>query len=258
MKYYNIYKIMLSAETHRNEFMKLVITGNENKCIEYINEHDDFYNATIYNQGKINMLQLVCSRHLEKVAMALIDKKCNIIYQDMYGWSVIMYAKFYGLNNVVTYIIDNITDVTTRATHRGMSEMMYICGSAYSDHIIKMIDRGYNIYYRSVADESLFIIATNLRIYQIVKKLIDIDTNFIDEFNTIYHNLKLKRDEFYYDITKYCADKRDGYKHEIIATMNDASPANALHQSFHTTYAVELVDIICDYIILHVLPIKKS
>ncbi|AYV79853.1 MAG: hypothetical protein Faunusvirus64_6, partial [Faunusvirus sp.] len=36
----------------------------------------------------------------------------------------------------------------------------------------------------------------------------------------------------------------------IIDAMNDASPANVLYRSFHTTYAVELVDIICDFILL--------
>ncbi|AYV79850.1 MAG: hypothetical protein Faunusvirus64_3 [Faunusvirus sp.] len=49
---------------------------------------------------------------------------------------------------------------------------------------------------------------------------------------------------------KYCVDKRDAYKNKIIATMNDVSPTNMLYQSFHTTYAVELVDIICDFILL--------
>ncbi|AYV79431.1 MAG: hypothetical protein Faunusvirus13_24 [Faunusvirus sp.] len=239
-------------EAKKYEFLKLVIESNEDKCIEYINRNDDFFNIIADNFEHSNMLQMTCMYKLNKVAIALIDKKCNLTYQDTNGWSAIIYATWYRLENIAEYIIDKVTDITTRSTVFGLSEMMYILRCGHIKNVIKMINRGYNIYHKNNINNSIFTDAIDFRSNQVVKKLIDIDTNFIDEFNTIYHNPELKRDEFYYDITKYCADKRDGYKHKIIATMNDASPANALYQSFHTTYAVQLVDIICDFILLKI------
>ncbi|AYV79587.1 MAG: hypothetical protein Faunusvirus25_5 [Faunusvirus sp.] len=112
-----------------------------------------------------------------------------------------------------------------------------------------MIDYGYDIYYKNISKESLFTVATHYRLTEIVQKLIDINTDFIEEFNILYH-LDHVKDEFYNNIIKYCVDKRGIIKREIIATMDDASPTNALYQSFHTTYVVGVVDIICDFILL--------
>ena len=100
-------------------------------------------------------------------------------------------------------------------------------------------------------DHSLFTYAIGDMRGDIVKKMIDIDINFADEFNRntsykIFGNTK----EFYDDIEKYCCDKRAAIRDEIILTMNDKSTANILYQSFHKTYVVELVDMICDFIIL--------
>jgi hypothetical protein len=118
------------------------------------------------------------------------------------------------------------------------------------DNVIRMIYRGYDIYHKNDIGESLFTRAIQYKTEEIVIKLIGIDTNFIDEFNTWYCDLWHTKDVFYYNIIKYCIDKYDGYKREIIMVMNDASPTNALYQSFHTTYAVQLVDVICDFILL--------
>ncbi|AYV79412.1 MAG: hypothetical protein Faunusvirus13_5 [Faunusvirus sp.] len=115
-----------------------------------------------------------------------------------------------------------------------------------------MIERGYDIYYKTSSNSSLFTEAISHRSKEIVQKLLDIDTCFAYEFNARYSTPRYTKDDFYYDIAKYCRDKRDTYKREIIATMDDASPTNVLYQSFHTTYAIELVDIICDFILLQI------
>ncbi|AYV79414.1 MAG: hypothetical protein Faunusvirus13_7 [Faunusvirus sp.] len=236
---------------HRDEFVSLVCKYDEIGCLEYIDKYDDFYDAVMNNYCRQNMLQLTCTYKLTKVAIALIDRKCDLTHQNSDGFSALMYANYYGLLNVTKYIIDKCTDYTTRTTRYGLSEMMYLCNNRDATNVIKMIDRGYDIYYKNVDDRSLFTTATKFyfRNEQIIKKLIDIDTNFIKEFNTIYDDPKHKKDELYYDIAKYCTDKRDAYKCEIIVTMNDKSTTNALYQSFHTTYAVGLVDVICDFLI---------
>ncbi|AYV79720.1 MAG: hypothetical protein Faunusvirus42_5 [Faunusvirus sp.] len=245
------------VEVHRDEFLKLVETNDEDKCIEYINKYNDFYDA-IYSLDtyggvvKRNILMYICINKLSRVAKALIDKKCDLTFQDEYEYTALMYASSYGLYDVVAYIIDNSLDMTTRCNHKlKLSEMMFLCYKRDNNaNIVKMIDKGYDIYYKNDGDESLFTEAINNGRNQVVKKLIDIDTDFINGFNT-YYNKRIKN-AFYDDIMKYCAAKRDTIKCEIITTMNEASPTNALYQSFHTTYAVGLVDVICDFILLKV------
>ncbi|AYV79362.1 MAG: hypothetical protein Faunusvirus11_1, partial [Faunusvirus sp.] len=244
---------MQSMNARRNEFMKLAQSCDVSNCLRYIDEYDDFYDAIVddtydgniyYN---INILQFVCKYKLQQVAIALIDKKCDLTYQNENGYTAIMYASFFGLRDVVAYIIDNLTDVITRINRSDVSEIMYICTNEDDDNTIKMIDRGYDIYYKTKYDRTLFIEAVSNELTQVVTKLIDVDTDFIEKFNIYYCETTHIKYKFYDDVVKYCHDKHDAYRHEIIATMNSASPENALYQSFHTIYAVELVDIICDF-----------
>ncbi|AYV79584.1 MAG: hypothetical protein Faunusvirus25_2 [Faunusvirus sp.] len=240
---------MSLIETHRDKFMKLVQFNNENKCIEYINKYDDFYNAIYRNNSHPNMLQLACAYRMDNVAIALIDKKCDLTYQDIDGYTAMMIASCFGLKNVVAYIINNSTDIITRTLQDGESEILYLHHKQDVDNIIRMIDRGYNIYHETVDNRTLFTSALSCESERVVKKLIDIDTDFIEEFEMLYY-LDHMGGKFCNNIAKYCVDKYDGYKHEIIAAMNDTSPTNILYQSFRNTYAVELVDIICDFILL--------
>ncbi|AYV79410.1 MAG: hypothetical protein Faunusvirus13_3 [Faunusvirus sp.] len=232
-----------------SEFIQLVDTHDQDKCIEYINKHN-LYNAIINKHIALNILQFVCMRNLSHVAMALIDRKCDLTHQNVSGFTAMMYASSYGSGNVVAYIIDKSTNIMTLNTLYGVSEMMFICNNEDVENVIKMIDRGYDIYYKNNNNESLLTSAIYHELDKVVMKLIDIDTNFIDEFKTLYNKPKLKKDAFYYKIIIYCIDKRDSYKKIIIDMMNDASPTNALYQSFRNTYAIQLVDVICDFIIL--------
>ncbi|AYV79590.1 MAG: hypothetical protein Faunusvirus25_8 [Faunusvirus sp.] len=246
----------MSAEVHRDEFVKLVNIGNEYKCIKYINKYNDFYDTKYCDLDLetdiANILIYVCKNKLSRVAIALIDKKCNLTYQDNYGYTALMMASLHELHDVVTHIINNSQDTTTRCLNYGnqFSEMIYLCYRSYNNNIniIKMIDRGYDIYYK-VNNSSLFTAALQRESTNIVEKLMDKDINFADEFKT-YCKFNGIEPNFYNTIVKYINGKHDTYKHTIIATMDDASPANALYQSFHTTYAVGLVDIICDFIVL--------
>ena len=243
-------------DTKRTEFIILLNTGKIKECLEYIDKYDDFCDAS---DGHQNMLMSACMYQSEPVAIALIDKKCDLTYQNKNGFTALMYASCYALKNVAMYIIDNMADTTTRKIYNGISEMMYICFDPYVDCVIRMIDRGYDIYYKTDDNETLFTKTVFQQMEQVVKKLIDIDTNFIDEFSALYNNnppyVKDKfyiKDKFYDNIVKYCHDKYSDYKREIISAMNDTTPTNALYQSFRNTYAVELVDVICDFILLRI------
>jgi len=248
----------MSVEAKRDEFVKLVREYEEQDCIEYIAKHDGFYNAVLdYDYGdvcKSDMLQMVCMRGLNRVAIALINKKCDLIYQDMDGWSAIMCASYKGLHDVVKLLIDNITDHTTRISFTGLSEIMHVCISNDVDNTLKMIDCGYDIYYKSNINntcyQSLFTVAIYHEVEKIVYRLLDTDICFADEFNILYHNPTREKTEIYNNIMKYCQNIRNTYKQRIIATINDASSGNTLHYAFRNIYAIELVDIICDFIIL--------
>ncbi|AYV79848.1 MAG: hypothetical protein Faunusvirus64_1 [Faunusvirus sp.] len=246
---------MQTIEAHRNarrtEFIRLIKTRDETGCLLYIAKYDDFYDAVVDDDEEENMLQLACIYRLDRVAIALINKKCDLIYQDKFDITALMTASHYGLKNIVAHIIDNLTDITTRKTCYGKSEIMYLCGTKDEGNIIKMIDRGYDIYYKNDKYGSLFTEAIGYKLSKVIKKMIDIDTDFANQFNTQYSRSKYKiRSYFYNTIVKYINDKHDTYKHEIITTMNEASPTNALYQSFRNTYAVGLVDVICDFILL--------
>ncbi|AYV79433.1 MAG: hypothetical protein Faunusvirus13_26 [Faunusvirus sp.] len=252
---------MSSVNAHRDAFIKLIDTGDEDRCIEYINKYNDFYDA-IYTKpsclGATNMLILACDNRLREVAIALIDKKCDLTYQNEYGYTALISAFVNNIYCVVAHIVDNLSDTATRFYKHGQqfSEMMYLCcGSDNQKSVAKMIDKGYDIYYRSPYDhESLIKLAVQFSNKYVVKKLIDKDTDFAAQFTTHCIGTTVKKD-FYDTIVEYIHDRHDIYKNTIIAVMDDASPANALYNSFHTTYAVQLVNIICDFILL---PIKKS
>ncbi|AYV79808.1 MAG: hypothetical protein Faunusvirus56_1, partial [Faunusvirus sp.] len=147
-----------------------------------------------------------------------------------------------------------LSDTTTRTFNTGsnISEMMFLCGDNNNNtNIIKMINKGYDIYYHSPYDMSvtLFTRAIKYGNMNMVKTLINIDINFAEKIKICCDKYKMEGN-FYNTLAEYINDKRDTYKHTIIATMDDASPTNALYKSFHTTYAVGLVDIICDFILL--------
>ncbi|AYV79368.1 MAG: hypothetical protein Faunusvirus11_7 [Faunusvirus sp.] len=234
--------------SRRNDFINLLWLQDEQKCLEYIDKYDDFYSAISDIHPHKNMLQLACECRLKRVAIALIDKKCDLTHQTTAGYTALLYASIYGLTDVVTHIIDNSQDTVTRSTS-GVPDIIYLCCIKDTNNVIKMIDKGYDIYCKP--GYSLFTTAISNENECIVKKLIDIDLDFIDQFTT--YCAKFDTQPVMYDnIAKYCCGKYDDYKREIIATMNDTSPtnkSNALYQSFHTTYAVDLVDVICDFLI---------
>ncbi|AYV79420.1 MAG: hypothetical protein Faunusvirus13_13 [Faunusvirus sp.] len=253
---------MSLAETHRDEFIKLIEARDEDKCIEYINKYNDFYNAIYYKHSiwditrRLNILMYVCECKLSRVAIALIDKKCDLTCQDYCGYTALMYANMFGLYDVVGHIINNSSDISTRYTDVSqISEMMYLCRDHINDtNIMKMIDMGYDIYYKNYNNESLLTEAIFYNSTDIVKKLIDKDVDFIEEFKTYYGSYRVET-SFNDTIIEHIYDRYNIYKDTIIAIMNDTSPTNMLYLSFHTTYAVQLVDIICDFLIS---PIKKS
>ncbi|AYV79806.1 MAG: hypothetical protein Faunusvirus55_4 [Faunusvirus sp.] len=248
---------MLSVEAHRDAFMSLLRSEDNTGCIKYIDEHDDFYNMKFEEYGT-NMLQWTCIYKRDKVAIALIDKKCDLTYKNGFNQTALSYALLHGQRNIAAHIIDNLQDTATRnITMHGhyVSELMMLCNYDDTNNVIKMIDKGHDIYYETDSDKlyykSLFTIALVMHNEVIAKKLIDIDTDFIIKFK-YYNNVLTISQKMRNKIMKYCADKYDAYKHKIIDTMNSASPTNALYQSFHTTYAVQLVDIICDFILLRI------
>ncbi|AYV79809.1 MAG: hypothetical protein Faunusvirus56_2 [Faunusvirus sp.] len=245
---------MHSLDAIRDGFVELLKTHDETKCIKYIDKYDGFYNMTL-SDSSISILQYVCIYNLPRVARKLIDKNANVTYQNICGYTAIMYAASH--DTTVAYIIDNCNDVSTRATvdtYDPMSEMMYLCGFDQSDNIIKMIERGYDVYYETPEKLSLLKIAIHHKDKLIIKKLIDIDTDFATKFIAnykIYTGIDAER-EFYLTIVKYINNKYTDYRDMIVSVMNDESPDNMLYQSFSRTYAVELADIIRDFIILQV------
>ncbi|AYV79849.1 MAG: hypothetical protein Faunusvirus64_2 [Faunusvirus sp.] len=239
---------MQTIEARTDEFVKLLKAYDEKGCLEYIDKYDGFY-STIDTLLNTSMLQMTCTYKLSQVAKALIDKNCDLTHRNIFGHTALMYASCFKLSNVTTYIIDNLVDVMTRVNVYGISEMMYLCENGDANDIVKMIDRGYDIYYKTDHNQTLFTIAIRHCSKEVVGKLIDVDMDFANQFKT-YCEINGIEPNFYNTIMKHINDKRDSYKHEIIATMNDVSPINMLYQSFHTTYAVELVDVICDFILL--------
>ena len=256
-------------EAHKKKFADLIASGDERGCLKYIMKYDDFYDAITSDYSGLSMLQYACMYRLAKVALALIDKNCDLTHKNSHGSTALIYASCYELNNVTAAIIDKSIDTKTRSrTSGGQSEMMYLCSNRDVGNVIKMIDKGYDIYYKNDANDSLFTQAIHYESQEVVQKLLDIDIYFVEEFKILYCKGYIN-DKFYQDIMKYCRNKRDTIKREIIATMNndaksipnknsvtkdvifiEVSPTNVLYQSFHTTYAVQLVNIICDFILL--------
>ncbi|AYV79852.1 MAG: hypothetical protein Faunusvirus64_5 [Faunusvirus sp.] len=245
---------MQTIQAHRNEFIRLLGEYDEKSCLEHIDKYDDFYNVT-YSGSDINMLQYACMYRLVNVAIALIDRKCDLTYEDNNGHSALIYASSYGLKTVVTHIINNRIEPASqyKSTINKISEMMYLTNGEDTNNVGNMIDKGYDVYYEYTDpfNRTISLLSTAIAKNNgcIIKKLIDIDIDFIEKFNK-YCNKNEVNSNLYNYVKTYCVDKYDGYKNTIIAAMNDASPTNALYQSFRATYAVELVDVICDFILL--------
>ncbi|AYV79463.1 MAG: hypothetical protein Faunusvirus15_14 [Faunusvirus sp.] len=241
----------MSVSQIRDGFIKLAQTHDETACLEYINKYDNFANLICKNMS--NMLQIACDYKLTNVAFALIDKNCDLAYRDEYGSTALMDAHTSGLHTVVARIIDKIPDITTTTFGvKKISEIMYLARyRTDADNVIKMIDRGYDVYYKTVGGVSLLTIAVDKQSHKIIKRLIDLDTYFAEQFKKYYNDKK--SGFFYHTITRYCKSKRATYRDTIIAVMNDPSEHNILYQSFRKTYVVELIDIICDFLILPII-----
>ncbi|AYV79851.1 MAG: hypothetical protein Faunusvirus64_4 [Faunusvirus sp.] len=161
---------MQTIEAKRDKFVKLITTYKEQECLEYINKYDGFYSATDTNHNA-SMLQLACAHNADQLAIALIDKNCDLTHQNMFGHTALMYASWFKLNNVVTHIIDKLVDATTRVKSDGTSEMMYLCWSGDADNVVKMIDHGYDIYYKCHYKKTLFTEAIKHSLERVVKNL---------------------------------------------------------------------------------------
>ncbi|AYV79462.1 MAG: hypothetical protein Faunusvirus15_13 [Faunusvirus sp.] len=234
-------------------FRKLARQNDEIGCLKYIDKHDNFRNI-IYDDTSI--LQYACDWRLKQVAFGLINRNCDLVFQDKrIHMTAMCHASNSGLISVVAYIIDKLPDTKTRYLFSGTSEMMYLCNNNRNvNNILKMIKLGYDIYYKldrhiynTRTDKSLLTAAIDAKLEPIVKKLLDINNNFIAEFNAYYDVRSLKKDEFHDNIVNYYT--KILYRQAIITEMNDVSATNMLYQSFRKIYAVDLVNIICDFII---------
>ncbi|AYV79413.1 MAG: hypothetical protein Faunusvirus13_6 [Faunusvirus sp.] len=112
---------MQTIEAKQDEYARLIKACDEKGCLEYIANDDDFHN-TKYR----GMLHLACEYRLNKVAIALIDRKCDLKYQNSYGVTALMLARYNNLEDVVAHIINNSTDTKTRGTCYGTTEMMML------------------------------------------------------------------------------------------------------------------------------------
>ncbi|AYV79080.1 MAG: hypothetical protein Faunusvirus2_27 [Faunusvirus sp.] len=189
---------------HINEFIKLIREGDEIKCIEYIDKHNDFYNTIM---GIWSPLTYACNYEKYKVVYKLLDVGADINL-SVAGWSPLMYASYLGNINLGT----------------------------------ELLKRGANINYKNSRGSSALSVACVYGRLKFAAMLITAGADFIDlNFYNMY-DLCHKNGPIMQSI-------RDVYRKRILAVIDDDTCNNAMAASFRTTYAIELVDMISEFII---------
>ncbi|AYV79371.1 MAG: hypothetical protein Faunusvirus11_10 [Faunusvirus sp.] len=116
----------MTATKRTDEYIELLKTGDEDACIEHINKYNNFYNNINDAEPYSNMLQITCMKKMQRAAIALIDKNCDLTDRDSDGHTALSYAASYRLRHVVDHIIDKLPDTKTRISSGEQSEMMML------------------------------------------------------------------------------------------------------------------------------------
>ncbi|AYV79533.1 MAG: hypothetical protein Faunusvirus20_16 [Faunusvirus sp.] len=206
-KYYNNSMI---AQEHVFEFIDLVKTGDEVRCIDYIDKYTDFYNTEVYTStfvyvSKSVPLMIASRAGLDKVVAKLLAKNVDVNYREQYGWNTLLYACRDGFKSIVCMLLDGGINVHSKSDY------------GYTALHIAMIYSKYDI------------------AVEIVKR--DGDTVNINAYNHA-HELK--------DLVN---KMKNIYQTEIFNIIEDKSSDNIMAMSFRKTYVPQIVNMICEYML---------
>ncbi|AYV79077.1 MAG: hypothetical protein Faunusvirus2_24 [Faunusvirus sp.] len=215
---------MTTADEHAHYLYYKLVNGHfgtstEDICLDFIDQcgSNNFYDIKI---NYWNLLSYACYLGYAKVAFRIMDyADINLTCED--GWTPLMCA-------VV-------------GTIRSNSQIKH-------DIVKELIRRGADVNYKSVTPDSegfsALSVACSHRDESMVITLIKAGAHFVDIMNSHIYDKNVPEIE-------QCI--RDIYHEQIIAVINtertDETSNNAMAASFRTTYAVELVGIIAEFII---------
>ncbi|AYV79083.1 MAG: hypothetical protein Faunusvirus2_30 [Faunusvirus sp.] len=179
----------------------------------------------------------------ETAAIKYIDE-----YNDFYNtkinpwWSPLTYACNYGHEQVAFKLMDVGADINLITDK--WTPLMFACYKSNVKIALELIRRGANINVKTNDKNSAIILSCVKRNQSMVIMLIDAGAEFVDIIDNHiigYYNRK---------VMKYIRDK---YRLCILAVIDaehtDTTVDNAMAACFRTTYAVELIDIISEFII---------
>ncbi|AYV79195.1 MAG: hypothetical protein Faunusvirus5_4 [Faunusvirus sp.] len=245
-----------SADKRYREFMHYLATLKYDKCIECLDQHDDFiFNSdlltTVTGHGNtrltrklidvtfklpvdkihqlniMNALFVAVINDFREIAGILIDKigvlqksypaRYYVNMTDGNSYTLLQYATLNTMYKTIRQLVNIGADINNRDIH-GRSLLLIVCSTSQSN-----------------------IMPINMTIMQyLIKKGVDIsvcDTMGKSIYDYAQEIMPLK----YYLTTRY--------KNAIIDTANYASSDNALYMCFARCYVVGVIDIITTYVV---------
>ncbi|AYV79698.1 MAG: hypothetical protein Faunusvirus39_7 [Faunusvirus sp.] len=190
--------------------------------------------STINNDelAPINPLLLSCYHDRPDISIALIDRGVylNIQYSDFYNRSPLYYACQNNRANVVTALIKNGANIHI-VDADDVTPLYAAC--CYKNDIIAMllIDSGADINFKTIHGNSAFDMACVQKMYRSITYMLmhGADSNISLDDGVKQHIF-------------------NEYKSQILATINNTAD-NPMKLSFRTTYAIDIIDLICDFIL---------
>ena len=203
---YNTFMAKIKAEY----FCGLVDDRKEKECIEYINDHNDFYDTEV-------------------------QYRCH---DAIYDTTPLNWTCYCGITKVAIKLIEYGADINRQEPYYNYTPLMNACMRERGDLVVELIKRGAKINIVNDLNQTALILSLGTyRRSHIAIELIQAGADIINYENHI---------DKYRQIDK---EVRQIYRSEIIDAMNDQSSDNIMATSFRKTYVSGVIDMICEFIL---------
>ncbi|AYV79201.1 MAG: hypothetical protein Faunusvirus5_10 [Faunusvirus sp.] len=188
------------------------------------------------NTQKISVLIHACRDGFESGAELLIDSGANLDLQDNSGWTALIYACKDGLTYIVKKLIHAKCNMNLRGNY-GWTALMHACYNNRSDIAKYLLSNGCDATLQNRNGYTAMYYAYDLT--DVIINMINLGVDFVNFINgDTYDNKNVMVRNHIFNI----------YKKQITAVI-DNDETNAIQMCFKKIYAIELVDIICEFIL---------
>jgi len=226
------------AQTFANLLQKRT-PGNTEKCIQHIDQYPKYYNSYYKNEyTEYNPVIVACIWNNIDVVTKLLGKKIFLNAKSTFSGRAALHIACQDLyTDIALKLIRAGADVNITDSYDS-TPLHYSCQVAVEYIAIELIQHGADVNMVNQARYTPFEIACRNNVESLAIYMMDHGAKFYDYIDNPDINKCTKVQQYIYD----------KYRAGLISVINDVND-NPLKLSFQTTYAIGIIDIICDFII---------